>query len=208
MLTWEEIEKNALMFIQKEIDRGAILIGGSNSYSSDILLPNSNFIEVKKIPAAAFGQFTESTIDNNPFSNKILSTFLNSNSDNKIYLDNLGKDWVEYHYRQKNVSHFLLFDSSFKLVTIEDFIKDNTFYCTGRAKASGSSKCPKKYYEQLTNILDLEIKNDRIYAKDNNLFGSYIEIDKVRFFVSKKNKGEIRKCSEIKNFTILLNIEH
>lgn len=204
MKTWEEIELDGLKYVHEFLDPDAIHIGGSDSTQSDIRLSNGYFIEIKKIPALAFGQFTEATIKNNPYSQEILNIFL---EDNNPQLGSLGQDWVLYHYNQKRVSHFLLESNGlFQLVPIEEFIENNNFHCSGRAKASGSQSCPKGKYAQVSSILDTYILDGRLFANDRNLLGTYFNLDGDKYFISKKNNGEIRKCSKIANFTILLHL--
>lgn len=206
MDAWEKIELDGLKYIHEFVDKDAIHIGGSDSTQSDILLSNGSFVEIKKIPALAFGQFTESTVGENPYSKQILDIFINDN--NNPSLGVLGKEWVKYHYQKKNVSHFLLETNGvFQFITLEDFINNHNFYCSGRAKASGSQPCPKGKYAQVSSMIETTIINGRLFSNDKNLFGTYFNLDNDKYFISKKNNGEIRKCSKIANFTILLHLE-
>lgn len=89
-----EFEKEAFDWFRNHYDVNAKLQGGSNCHISDIFSPLYNcFIEVKYLDGntARCGQFTENSIGNNPYSEKLL---------NYPSSENL-KNFVKYHYNQK-----------------------------------------------------------------------------------------------------------
>lgn len=89
-----EFEKEAFDWFRNHYDANAKLQGGSNCHISDIFSPLYNcFIEVKYLDGntARCGQFTENSIGNNPYSEKLL---------NYPSSENL-KNFVKYHYNQK-----------------------------------------------------------------------------------------------------------
>ena len=79
MMNWEKSEKKAFEWFKNNYDNDAVYQGHNNSTISDIYSPLYNcYIEVKDITnSARCGQFTKSTISNNPYADR-KSTRLNS----------------------------------------------------------------------------------------------------------------------------------
>lgn len=87
-------EDIAYKYFVEKYDNNAKLYGGMDSTVSDIYSFKYGWIEVKDLThGARAGQFTDSTINENPYSKKLLK-------DNK---EENCKNFVRYHYTQKKL---------------------------------------------------------------------------------------------------------
>lgn len=115
-MSWQMSEEKAYKWFKTNIDQNAEMIGGENSIKADIYSPLYDaYIEVKDITnEARSGQFTESTIANNPFAQAIY---------NGKYDSLICKDFVKYHYNKKNVAYFIIIDNDeISFYSFEDFL--------------------------------------------------------------------------------------
>lgn len=196
-MTWQESEAIAYNFYKNNYDPQAIYEGKSDSTIPDIYSPKiKGYVEVKKAESFQCGQFTKSTIKNNPLSELFLEGEVSAES------------WVKEHYRQKNVKLFILvfenndlqifdFNTFFSKVNIS--LEDRNF------KGSGSSPCPKKDINKLKQAgYDVYLGRDNFVHYNNQPFLSKIFIGGYRYQFGKKNyKSEylVRKLSNTKNQT-------
>lgn len=196
---WEESEKLALNFIRQK-DSEAKLCGGNNSYNSDIFSPKYGWIEVKDITnGARCGQFTESTILNNPYSKLIIS---NNYTDEDIV------NFTKEHYRKKEVSYFLVVSKGVvEFLSFDDFFHKFSFSLQKPyKKRSGTSKVPKKDYDLLLNYDNsFQFMNDTICCVDCERWKTYFTLNENEYFINKS--GVVRKRSKTNNLTWHILVE-
>ena len=198
MSNWKESEKKAYKWFKAHYDPNAEHMGGEDSTQGDIYSPLYDaYIEVKDIThGARCGQFTESTIKDNPFAQAIYS----GSTDPKIC-----RKFIQYHYNKKNVTHFIVVDNDkLSFHSFADFFKNYTFEVQKPyEKRSGTRQAPKK---DISLLLDLDVeffldKDGKVYCYNKNRWGNYVTvIDTFDYFISKQN-GELRKRSTTKNMT-------
>ena len=204
-MAWQLSEQKAYQWFKSNIDSNAEYLGGEDSTKADIYSPLYNgYIEVKDITTGArSGQFTESVIKNNPFSQNIYdgdcSPLICSN-------------FVQYHYNKKNVTHFIIIDNNeIYFYNFDDFFANYTFKVQNPyEKRSGTNHAPKKDIPILLNMdKDFSLGNDGyVYCINPAKWGKYISAHEAfDYFISKTNKGELRKRSTTKNMTWHLLIE-
>ena len=195
---WKESEKRAYQWFKGNIDPKAENKGSADSTISDIYSPlYKSFIEVKDITnGARCGQFTESTIKDNPFAQAIYS----GNAD-----ATLCRQFVQFHYNKKNVTHFIVIDgNNFSLYSFAEFFRTYNFEVQKPyEKRSGTRSAPKK---DISLLLDFDAEfflgeDNKVYCYNENRKGSYVSlIDTFDYFISKQT-GELRKRSTTKNMT-------
>ena len=199
MSNWKISEKKAYQWFKDTIDANAVPLGGADSTKGDIYSPKYNsYIEVKDITRnARCGQFTESTIKDNPF-----ATFIYDGSDDI----EICKNFIKYHYEKKKVSYFIVVDGNkMNFYNVEEFLANHIFevQCP-YAKRSGTSQAPQKDIPALLNHdAEFFLANDnRVYCSNEKRRGEYVSIfDAFDYFISKINNGELRKRSPTKNMT-------
>ena len=203
---WKESEKRAYEWFKKTIDPEARLTGESDSTLSDIYSPLYNaYIEVKDITnGARCGQFTETTIRDNPFAQAIYSG---------DYSPIICRKFVQYHYNKKNVTHFIVIeDDIISFHSFEDFFIKYTFEVQAPyKKRSGTRQAPKK---DIPLLLDADAEfllgeDGRVHCSNPNRWGDYFSIiDTFDYFISRTNNGELRKRSATQNMTWHLLIKN
>ena len=196
---WKESEKKAYQWFKTNIDPDADPIGASDSTVSDIYSPLYDaYIEVKDITnGARCGQFTESTIQDNPFAQAIY---------NGEYSPTTCRKFVQYHYNKKNVAYFIVVDGDdISLHSFMEFFATYTFEVQNPyKKRSGTGKALKKH---ISTLLDMDAEfflaeNGRVYCYNPKRWGEYVSVEKTDdYFISKDNKGELRKRGTTKNMT-------
>ena len=156
------------------------------------------YIEVKDITnGARCGQFTESTIKDNPFAQAIYDG---------TFTPTICRQFVQYHYTKKNVTHFIVVDGDeLSFHSFNDFFAKYIFEVQNPyKKRSGTRQAPKKDISALLDI-DAEFflaEDGRVYCYNSNRWGKYVSvIDTFDYFISKTNKGELRKRSTTQNMT-------
>ena len=197
-MSWKESEEKAFIWFKSNYDPNAVHEGDADSTCGDIYSPLYNtYIEVKDITnGARCGQFTESTIKDNPYAQAIYS----GSDDNLIC-----RQFVQFHYTKKNVSHFIIINGNdLTFMTFGDFFKNYVFEVQKPyAKRSGTRSASQKDIQillALNSSFYLE-EDNKVYCKDNSLWGTYISvIDTFDYFIS-KTTGELRKRSVTKNMT-------
>ncbi|MDD7753587.1 MAG: hypothetical protein PUJ51_03630 [Clostridiales bacterium] len=199
MNNWKVAEEQGYLWFKENIDPNAEACGGEDSTVGDIYSPlYDSYIEVKDITVGArCGQFTESTIKNNPFAQAIYD----GNDDPKIC-----REFVKYHYSKKNISHFIVINGKdLALYPYDDFfVKFNFEIQKPYEKRSGTRQAPKKDIPVLI-AMDSEFilgQDSKVYCNNPNRWGDYFSMtDPFDYFISKNNQGELRKRSSTKNLT-------
>jgi hypothetical protein len=199
MTNWKKSEIKGFNWFKNNIDPNAKHLGKENSTCGDIFSPLYNtYIEVKDISQRArCGQFNEATIKNNPFAQRIYDG---------DFTPDACRKFVQYHYTKKNVTHFIVIDEdNLFFYNFEEFFTKYIFEVqTPYKKRSGTSPVPKKDIPALLQA-DKEFilgENNRVYCYNSNKWGSYVSINNLfDYFISKTNKGELRKRSSIQNMT-------
>jgi hypothetical protein len=205
-MTYELNEKMAYEWFCKNYDAEAILAGGYDSTISDIYSPKFGcYVEVKMMNSTTStrcGQFTESTINNNPFSILLY---------NGIDLENNLRNFVEYHYTAKQVGYFIvgIGETEYTLLSMEEFLKVGKFsFPKPYKKRSGTNHCPKKYQEKLLqDHPEFTIKDGYVYCVDPTKWKTYLFSEGIEFFISDKTGGEVRKCSTTNNLTYHIEVK-
>ena len=196
---WKISEQKAFNWFKANIDPNATAIGGEISTFGDIYSPYyDSYIEVKDITGGArCGQFTESTIKDNPFAQAIYDGTYDSNTCRKF---------VQYHYSKKDVSHFIVIDGDdISFYLFGDFFNKFTFEVQNPyKKRSGTRQAPKKDIQLLLDM-DSEFAlgpDDKVYCINSDRWGEYVSVvDTFDYFISKTNRGELRKRSSTQNMT-------
>lgn len=199
MNNWKKSEIKAYEWFRKKIDPNAIDCGKENSTVGDIYSPlYGAYIEVKDITnGARCGQFTESTIKDNPFAQAIYDN---------VFTPEICSQFVQYHYRKKNVAYFIIINGdNFSFLNFKEFFTKYTFEVQNPyKKRSGTRQVPKKDIPILLEMdteFNLE-KDGKIYCFNSKRWGEYVSvIDTFDYFISKTNKGELRKRSTTQNMT-------
>ena len=197
-------EKCAYEWFKHNHDSSAVLAGGYNANESDIYSPKyEGYIEIKMLmgtKGARCGQFTMSTIENNPYAILIL----NGDASQETLAN-----FVKHHYEEKQVKYFIVGDveEGYRLLTMEDFIKISIFSIQSYAKRSGTSSCPKKYQDiLLKENTSFYLDGKKIFCRDDSKWGEYLFSQRQEFFISEKCNGEVRKCSNTKNLTYHIEV--
>ena len=198
-MSWKESETKAYKWFKQNIDPEAEAMGAEDSTVPDIYSPlYDSYIEVKDITnGARCGQFTESTIKNNPFSQAIYDGNLDAD---------ICSQFVQHHYFDKNVSHFIVIkNDDLIFLSWKEFFEQYRFEVQNPyAKRSGTRQAPKKDIDMLLELdCDFYLAEDgKVYCSDERRFGEYVSLnDPFDYFISKQNKGELRKRSTTQNMT-------
>ena len=196
---WKKSEKKAYQWFKLNVDPNAHAVGESDSTVSDIYSPLYNaYVEVKDITnGARCGQFTETTIRNNPLAQAIYDG---------DYSLTTCREFVRYHYDKKNVTHFIVVDGDdISIHSFEDFFAQYIFEVQNPyKKRSGTRQAPQK---DISALLDMDaeffLREDRrVYCPNPDRWGSYVSVyDVFDYFISKTNHGELRKRSATQNMT-------
>ena len=146
MNNWKNSEIKAYNWFKENIDSAAINCGKEDSTVGDIYSPlYEAYIEVKDITnGARCGQFTESTIKDNPFAQAIYN--------NDFTLETC-RQFVEYHYNKKNVKYFIVINNDNLLFyNFTEFFAAYSFEVQNPyKKRSGTRSAPKKDIPTLLN---------------------------------------------------------
>lgn len=244
MKKWEQFEIDCTKYLNEEFGEYATFThqGRSDSTIPDIKVETNNntefYIEAKNSPAQC-GQFvlqadeTTNTFSyskknkskENEFSKKIVdfmnnnfTTFVNAGtSGEEIDTDNcedLFASWIINNYKEKNVK--LIITNNYILLPLEklpDYFKIKGKF---RIKKSGSSKPPKKYYDDIKQILSQKYNIFEHEEKD----GRYLVNTTQKFIHEKFKIGkytyafmdidndlyEIRKLSNTFNTNVIFSI--
>ena len=202
----ELAEINFFNFFKENYDSEASRQGGMDCTAPDIISPKMGIIEVKSLPAQC-GQFTDTTANNYEFSDEIISAFGISA---KLENNELCIKWIKNYYKNhKKVNYFgVIENDNYYLLTIDEFFEKYTFFCTKRAKKSGSAKAAKWVEKYLDPSWVYYRKNDKLYINNSDL------IDTV--FIGYNTKGsqkdlyindnlEVRILSNTKNKTYIFS---
>ena len=199
MENWKAAENKAFIWFRENIDPDAIDYGKANSTIGDIYSPlYGSYIETKDITTGArCGQFTESTIRDNPFAQAIY---------NGVCTPEICKQFVQYHYTKKRVTHFIVVDNDeLFFYNFDDFfLKYNFEVQNPYKKRSGTSQAPKK---DISALLDMDAEffladDGKVYCYNSNRWGQYISVhDTFDYYISKDKKGELRKRGTTQNMT-------
>lgn len=188
-MSWKESEKKAYLWFKENIDPNADPLGESDSTVSDIYSPLYDaYIEVKDITnGARCGQFTESTMENNPFAQDIY---------NGDYSPTTCRKFIQYHYNKKNVAYFIVVDGdNISLHSFGDFFASYTFEVQNPYhKRSGTRSAPKKAHSKLLDM-DAEFflaEDGKIYCPNRNRWRDYVSVYGDSDYVIGKDTGELR----------------
>lgn len=197
MMNWEKSEKKAFEWFKNSYDNDAIYQGRNDSTISDIYSPLYNYyIEVKDITnGARCGQFTKSTIDNNPYAKAIYS----GKNDEETCIN-----FVIEHYKAKQVGAFIIVNNNnISLVPLCDLFNNYTFEIQEPYhKRSGTSSAPAKDRETLLKFnTAFYQKDNKIFCSDQSLFGTYCSVFNSEDYFISKTTGELRKRSNTNNMT-------
>lgn len=188
-MSWKETEQKSFEWFKTTYDINAVAQGQEDSTHSDIYSPKfSCYIEIKDLPSRC-GQFTESTICNNPFAEAI-----------KAGDSSKCKDFVRFHYKSKQVKYFIV---NYHLYSMDEFLSTFNFSIQKPYnKRSETRSAPKKDW---ANLLEQDFiqKNNKIYCSDFSKWGTYLPNN---YFIS-KTTGELRKQSSTNNITWHILIE-
>jgi hypothetical protein len=203
MENWKNSEKEAYIWFKENVDSNAEYYGGEDSTIGDIYSPKlEGYVEVKDITnGARCGQFTESTIKDNPYAQDIY----NGNVSSEVC-----KNFIKYHYEKKGVTNFLVVDNdTISYHALEDFLSKYTFELQKPyRKRSGTGVAPKKDIPLLLENADFSIAEDgRVHCTNPERWGEYVSvIDPSDYYIGKKN-GELRKRSNTINMTWHLTVK-
>ena len=212
----QEAEEAVLNYIKENYDSEAVLQGGMDSTSNDIISPVLGAIEVKETIAQC-GQFTIGTADKYKYSNEIIAAFNNDFHNNAVLTDSiLCAKWIkDYYLNQKQVNYFGLYNKKTKkiyLLTPEEFFNQCSFSCTYRAKQSGTSSAPKwvdKYVKPEWDVY--RTADNKLYARNFNpnddsqvVYGTDTRGNLKK--ISIRPSGEIRVHSNTKNDSFVFSI--
>ena len=199
MSNWKDSEIKAYEWFKENIDSDAIDCGREDSTVGDIYSPLYDaYVEVKDITnGARCGQFTESTIKDNPFAQAIY--------DNN-FTSEICRQFVQYHYQKKNVAYFIIINgNNLSFFNFEEFFTKYTFEAQNPyKKRSGTRQAPKK---DISTLLEMDTEffleeDGRVYCCNAERWGDYVSVaDAFDYFISKTNKGELRKRSTTQNMT-------
>lgn len=205
-MNWKKSEERAYEWFKENIDVNAIKEKAADSTVADIYSPLlSAYVEVKDISnGARCGQFTESTMKDNPHSELIY---------NGDFSEETSIGFAKYHYEKKGVKHFIVVENgSISFYNGEDFF--NTYKIsvqTPYKKRSGTRSAPKKDIPLLLEFSSNFVLNDedgRVYCTDPSQYGKYISLhDFSDYFISKTKDGEVRKRSSTNNMTWHILVE-
>lgn len=196
-MEYQNSEKLAYDWVEKNIAGLSSFYGGQDSTLSDIYNEKIGWIEVKDLSTgvARCGQFTEGTVNNNPYSIKI---FTNKATEKDIV------DFVKYHYNQKKVSYFItVIDKKINFYSSEDFYKNHIFTLQKPyEKRSGTRSTSKKYFKELLNYNNsFYIENQKIFCSNKEIWKTYFTLNGKEYFISPTCRGEVRLRGTTKNLT-------
>ena len=204
-MNYIENEQCAFEWFRRHFDPTAELRGGYDSTEADIYSPKMlGYVEIKMIDSkhsARCGQFTVNTRFDNPAATAILNGNI---SQEKL------QEFVRYHYNTKKVVGFIvgLNEQTYCYLTFEDFLRECIFSVQSYCKRSGTRSCPIKDQENILKICNDFVRQDnKIYCLNKDKWGEYFFYNGEEFFISLKNQGEIRKCSNTKNMTYHIEVK-
>lgn len=203
----ELAEINFFNFFKENYDSEATRQGGMDCTAPDIISPKMGVIEVKSLPAQC-GQFTYATADNYEFSDEIMSAFgkLNKMEDNDLCVK-----WIKNYYKNhKNVSYFgVIENGECSLLTVDEFFEKYSFFCTKRAKKSGSSNATKWVEKYLDPSWNYHWEGNKLYVDDNSLIGtifSGVNTKGTEKDLYINDSCEVRILSSTKNKTYIFSV--
>lgn len=200
-------------YIKTYLDPGAVLSGGMDCTSHDIILSNGKIVEVKEDDAQC-GQFVPSTKDNYKYSDEIIAAFGDSNA---LKDNELCKKWIyNYYVIQKNVALFGIYDKKKDKVFLllpQEFFNRTTFSCQYRinGKPSGTSRnTPKWAYKYLPDEWECELHGEWMIAKNpcainQTIIGINTKGDSRRIWVD--NQGRVKIKSETRSPTWIFHMK-
>ena len=198
MSNWETAEALAYNWFKENIDSNAMSLGGQDSTVGDIYSPLYDaYIEVKDITnGARCGQFTESTIKDNPYASAIYSG---------EFTQDICSKFVQHHYAKKGVNYFIVINNQeLSFYTFDEFFSAYTFEVQKPyEKRSGTRSAPKKDIPILLNT-DSEFvlgADKKVYCNNKNRWGEYVSVINTFDYFIGKNAGELRKRSNTTNMT-------
>jgi hypothetical protein len=140
------------------------------------------------------------TMANNPYSLSIYN-----GEETELIL----KNFVQYHYEQKNVVGFIVGSSkeTYQMLTMADFLESCVFSVQSYGKKSGTRSCPLKDQDGIMETYPHFIKRDKkLYTPNEEEYGTYFSFADNNYFISKSN-GEIKKRSKTKNLTYHIEVK-
>lgn len=195
---WRESENKAYQWFKTTIDPNAEPVGKSDSTLSDIYSPlYKAYIEIKDITnGARCGQFTKSTMQNNPFAQAIYDG---------DYSPTTCRKFVQYHYNKKNVAYFIVVDGDdMSFYSFADFFANYTFEVQDPyLKRSGTRSAPKKAHSKLLDM-DAEFflaEDGKIYCYNHNRWRNYVSVYGDSDYIISKDTGELRVRGKTINMT-------
>lgn len=244
MKQWEQFEKECIEYLNDNFDKYATFqhMGGKNSNISDILVKtnknNEFYIEVKHSPCQS-GQFVlipnfeskeftysnRNKIDINHFSKTIMDymnsnfvKFSNSGTAGTIIdfenCQNCFANWIKSLYKTKNAKFIIT--NNFKLIDIDELEYFFDITAKYRIKKSGSSKVPKKDYENILNYILDKYPIDKYTYKNNSLFvKSNNNLQKIsfeyknftyKFSIKENSYFEVRRLSKTRNANVIFSL--
>lgn len=194
-MSWQDSETKGYNWYKSNIDPLAVQKGMEDSTHSDIFSPKFNcYIEIKDITnGARCGQFTESTIGDNPYASEIYV--------NPAQADVCG--FVRYHYEKKKVGYFIIIaNDQLDFCSLSDFLQKYNFSIQKPyQKRSGTRVTPKKDISLLLQDEDFEMRADRVYCSNPNRWGNYYSLRNPSDYFINTNTGELRKRGTTNNMT-------
>ena len=184
-------EQKAYTWFKENYDPAAEYKGGYDSTVSDIYSPKyGGYIEIKLMDEThqvRCGQFTDKKVGTNPYALSILCGDATQET---------LQNFVAHHYSAKQVVKFIIgSNENYHLLTNDEFIKQAHFFMDVYAKKSGTKTCPKKYRPMILVFGDKFIETEgKLYCTDKDKWGEYFYVSDYKFFISKDNHGEVRKC--------------
>jgi hypothetical protein len=240
---WKICEENSFIYLQQNISDKSIsfeYLGSENSREVDIkVFKNQKFcfaIESKYIPSQC-GQFvveqrgdklveSNANFNINSITPKILNELnvIRKNLNVELVLsEGLIAEWIEEHYRSKEVRFFIFskeVDRDFRIIPIEKISSYFKFTCMVRKKKSGSRDLPKSERESsylqlerfinLTNnrILDFTFDGKSTYVKTiNPVESNYFNNNTLFLSQISENHYRIKKLSSTNNLTVIFSMD-
>jgi hypothetical protein len=184
-------EQKAYIWFKENYDPAAEYKGGYDSTVSDIYSPKyGGYVEIKLMDETHHvrcGQFTDKKTGTNPYA---LPIFYGDTAQETL------QNFVAHHYSTKKVVRFIIdSNENYRLLTNDEFVKQAYFFTDIYAKKSGTKTCPKKYRPMLLAFNDKFVETEgKLYCTDKDKWGEYFYVSDCKFFISKYNHGEVRKC--------------
>lgn len=196
MEKWEKNELKAFELFKQNVDSQATYTGGSNSTEADIYSPKlCGYVEVKTLDKEAFGgQFTATTAIY-PVCQKVLNGEVTAET---------AKEFSKAHYADRKVKQFITIkDDEISFYDFQTFFEKFNFDWQIRRKKSETREVPKKDVEAIVKQIPGGVyeQDGKWFVNDESLAGQYFNINGANFFISSRNCGEVRKCSNTNNMT-------